>query len=176
MEPFIGQITMFGFNFAPRGWAFCNGQLLPISQNTALFSLIGTYYGGDGRTSMGLPDMQGRAPVHLGNGPGISPRQIGQKGGRNEQILLSSQMPAHNHAASIKVSDKNGSEFAANGNYLAARARDIETTAAIEVYTDQAVFTQNNLSWVIVIITSSTSVMAIVVFFIHINRLIGSFM
>ncbi len=80
-EPFLGQITMFGGNFAPRGWAYCEGQLLPIAQNTALYSLLGTIYGGDGRTSFGLPDLRGRAPIHQGRGPGLSPRKLGEKGG-----------------------------------------------------------------------------------------------
>ena len=79
--PFVGEIAMFGGNFAPRGWAFCNGQLLPISQNSALFSLLGTTYGGDGRTTFGLPDLRGRVPMHPGNGPGLSSYRLGQKGG-----------------------------------------------------------------------------------------------
>jgi microcystin-dependent protein len=78
-EPFLGEISMFGGNFAPRGWAFCNGQLLPISTNTALFSLLGTIYGGDGRTTFALPDLRGRSPIHFGTGPGLSPRPLGQK-------------------------------------------------------------------------------------------------
>ena len=80
-EPFIGQIMPVGFNFAVRGFALCNGQLLPISQNEALFSLLGTIYGGDGRTTFGLPDLRGRVPMHFGNGPGLTNRVIGQKGG-----------------------------------------------------------------------------------------------
>jgi microcystin-dependent protein len=81
LEPFIGQISMFGGNFAPRGWAFCNGQLLPIAQNSALFSLLGTTYGGDGRTTFALPDLRGRVPVHFGSGPGLTPRSLGTRGG-----------------------------------------------------------------------------------------------
>lgn len=81
-EPFIAQITMFGGNFAPRGWAFCDGQLMSISSNTALFSLLGTTYGGDGRTTFALPDLRGRVPMHPGSGPGLTPRQLGQKGAR----------------------------------------------------------------------------------------------
>ena len=80
-EPFIAEIIMFGGNFAPRGWAFCNGQLLPISQHTALFSLLGTTFGGDGRTTFALPDLRGRVPVHFGSGPGLSTRRLGEKGG-----------------------------------------------------------------------------------------------
>jgi len=80
-EPFLGEISMFGGNFAPRGWAFCNGQLLQISTNAALFSLLGTTYGGDGRTTFALPDLRGRAPIHFGNGPGLTPRALGEMGG-----------------------------------------------------------------------------------------------
>ncbi|WP_340203429.1 phage tail protein [Ascidiimonas sp. W6] len=98
MEPFIGQIMMFGGNFAPRGWALCNGQLLAISSNTALFSIIGTQYGGDGRTTFGLPDLRGRMPISYGNGPGLSPVQIGQKGGAEVHTLSQAEMPTHNHS------------------------------------------------------------------------------
>ncbi len=96
-EPFIAEIRIFAGNFAPRGWAFCDGQLLPIAQNTALFSLIGTIYGGDGRSTTALPNMQGRAPMHSGNGPGLTSRQLGQKGGVEYITLNSLQIPAHNH-------------------------------------------------------------------------------
>jgi microcystin-dependent protein len=89
-EPFIGEIRWFGFNFNPRGFALCNGQLLPIAQNQALFSLLGTTYGGDGRTTFGLPDMRGRAPIHFGTGPGLTPRTIGERSGAETE-------PAHNH-------------------------------------------------------------------------------
>lgn len=98
-EPFIGEIRLFGGNFAPRGWAFCNGQLLPVSQNTALFSVLGTTYGGDGRTTFALPDLQGRAPMHQGQGPGLTPRTIGEKDGASSVTLQSNQMPAHTHQA-----------------------------------------------------------------------------
>ena len=96
-EPFLGQIIMFGGNFAPRGWAFCDGQLLQISQNSALFSLLGTMYGGDGRTTFGLPDLRGRSPIHAGTGPGLSPRSLGQKGGAETVVLNANQLPAHTH-------------------------------------------------------------------------------
>lgn len=97
-EPFIAEIRIFAGNFAPRSWAFCNGQLLPISQNTALFSLIGTTYGGDGRTTTALPDLQGRAPMHPGRGPGLSTRTLGERGGVNAVTLTEQQMPSHTHA------------------------------------------------------------------------------
>ena len=98
-EPFIGQIQPFAFNFAPRNWALCDGQLLPISQNTALFSLIGTTYGGDGRTTFGLPDLRGRVPIHQGHGPGLSSYVIGQTGGSATNTLTQAQMPSHTHTA-----------------------------------------------------------------------------
>ena len=99
-EPFIAEIIMFGCNFAPRGWAFCDGQLLPIAQNTALFSILGTTYGGDGRTTFGLPDLRGRVAIHdgSGTGPGLSPYRLGQKGGVEGVILTAAQMPNHHHA------------------------------------------------------------------------------
>ncbi|MFO8233042.1 MAG: tail fiber protein [Longimonas sp.] len=102
LEPFIGQISMVGFNFAPRGWALCNGQLIAVSQNTALFSLLGTEFGGDGRTTFGLPDLRGRVPMHQGEGPGLSFRQLGAKGGVEEVTLNQLEMPTHNHTAMVK--------------------------------------------------------------------------
>lgn len=98
-EPFIAEVRIFAGNFAPRSWAFCNGQLLPIAQNTALFSLVGTIYGGDGRTTFGLPNMQGRAPMHPGRGPGLTARQLGQKVGAPAITLNATQIPSHSHNA-----------------------------------------------------------------------------
>lgn len=92
---------MFAGNFAPRGWAFCDGQLLPISQNSALFSIIGTIYGGDGRTTFALPDLRGRVPMHFGNGPGLSDRRLGQRLGTEYNILNITQLPSHNHSAVV---------------------------------------------------------------------------
>lgn len=99
-DPFVAEIRIFTGNFAPRGWAFCNGQLLPISQNTALFSLLGTTYGGDGRTNFALPDLQGRVPVHPGQGPGLSLRDLGETGGSAGVTLIESELPAHSHGMS----------------------------------------------------------------------------
>jgi microcystin-dependent protein len=96
-EPFIAEIRIFAGNFAPRSWAFCNGQLLPISQNTALFSLIGTTYGGDGRSTTALPNMAGRAPMHPGRGPGLTSRRLGERGGSETVTLAESQLPNHHH-------------------------------------------------------------------------------
>ncbi|MCA9638552.1 MAG: phage tail protein [Myxococcales bacterium] len=101
MEPFLGQIMMFAGNFAPRGWALCDGQLLPISQNQALFSILGTTYGGDGRTTFALPDLRGRAPIHAGHGPGLSDYRLGQKGGAESVTLTVNQMPSHNHTLAM---------------------------------------------------------------------------
>lgn len=96
-EPFVAEIRIFAGNFAPRNWAFCDGQLLPIAQNTALFSLIGTIYGGDGRSTMGLPNLKDRAPMHPGNGPGLSSRRLGEKIGVQEVTLSPAQLPSHSH-------------------------------------------------------------------------------
>lgn len=97
-EPFIGEIRIWACNFAPRNWAFCNGQLLPIAQNTALFSLLGTTYGGDGRTTFGLPNLQDRIPMHPGHGPGLTSRRLGDTGGTVAVTLSEAQMPAHAHS------------------------------------------------------------------------------
>ncbi len=96
-EPFIAEIRIFAGNFAIRNWAFCDGQLLPIAQNTALFSLVGTTYGGDGRVSFGLPDLRDRVPMHPGRGPGLTNRRLGQRGGTNQVTLTEAQMPSHTH-------------------------------------------------------------------------------
>lgn len=97
-DPFVAEIRAFGFNFAPRGWAFCNGQILPLSQNTALFSLLGTNYGGDGKSTFGLPNLQGSAPLGAGQGPGLSNYFVGESGGTPSVTLLQSEMPGHTHA------------------------------------------------------------------------------
>lgn len=96
-EPFIAEIRIVAFNFAPRGWAFCDGQLLPIAQNTALFSLIGTTYGGDGRTTTALPNLRDRAPMHPGRGPGLTARRLGEKVGTGTVTLNDAQIPSHTH-------------------------------------------------------------------------------
>ncbi|MEM9822608.1 MAG: tail fiber protein [Bacteroidota bacterium] len=125
MEPFIGQITMFGGNFAPRGWALCDGQLLAISSHSALFSLLGTTYGGDGRTTFALPDLRGRAGMHAGHGPGLSNRTLGAKTGTETNTLNQNQLPPHSHTAvvggniSIGVSSSIGDEGNPDGNVLA---------------------------------------------------------
>ncbi|MFK8008441.1 MAG: phage tail protein [Saprospiraceae bacterium] len=103
MTPFIGEIVMFGGNFAPRGWAFCEGQLLAISSNTALFSILGTTYGGDGRTTFALPDLRGRVPISPGTGPGLPSYKLGQRGGAPTETLNVLQIPAHNHVTQSTV-------------------------------------------------------------------------
>lgn len=118
-EPFIGEIVMFGGNFAPRSWAFCDGQLLSISQNTALFSILGTTYGGDGRTTFGLPDLRGRVPMGPRNGPGLTPRSLGQRGGVENVTLNANQMPSHTHAASANAVAPAGNSNDAAGNFWA---------------------------------------------------------
>ncbi len=96
-DPFVAEIRIFPFNFAPKGWAWCNGQILPLSQNTALFSLLGTTYGGDGKSNFALPNMQGNAPMHPGQGPGLSLHDLGETGGSETVTLLQTEMPQHNH-------------------------------------------------------------------------------
>lgn len=119
-EPFVGEIRMFAGNFAPRGWAFCDGQLLAVSQNDALFSLFGTIYGGDGRTTFGLPDMRGRIPLHAGSGPGLSTRRLGSKGGSETVSLTANQMASHSH--SMFAQSVAATEQEASGNMLSQGA------------------------------------------------------
>jgi microcystin-dependent protein len=104
-DPFVAEIRIFAGNFAPRGWAFCSGQLLPISQNTALFSLLGTSYGGDGRITFALPNLQGRAPMFWGQGPGLTGRVIGETGGESSVTLISAEMPVHTHSLGASTND-----------------------------------------------------------------------
>ena len=113
-SPFIAEIKMCGYNFAPRGYAFCNGQLLPIAQNTALFSLVGTTYGGNGTTTFGLPDLQGRSPLGPGQGPGLSAYSLGQVSGTPTVTLLSTQMPAHAHTPQGSTTTGNSTAPATN--------------------------------------------------------------
>jgi microcystin-dependent protein len=115
-DPFVAEIRIFPFNFAPKGWAWCDGQLLPLSQNTALFSLLGTTYGGNGKSNFALPDLQGRAPMHPGQGPGLSLHDLGESGGSKTVTLLESEIPAHSHAlsASNAASDEEGQKSPAS--------------------------------------------------------------
>ncbi|MEK7857261.1 MAG: tail fiber protein [Acidobacteriota bacterium] len=131
-EPFIGQIIMFGGNFQIRGWAFCNGQLLSIAQNTALFSLLGTTYGGNGQTTFALPDLRGRAPVHFGQGPGLSNYSLGQVGGTETQTITQNQMPAHNHQ--VLTNSSNGNASSAENNFIALPVLSGATPTAVNGY------------------------------------------
>ncbi len=119
MEPFIGQIMMFGFNFPPRGWARCDGQLLAINSNQALFALLGTTFGGDGRTTFGLPDLRGRTAMHPGQGPGLTSRRWGERGGAERVTLTTANLAAHTHEVSIDVTDQVGSSNEGNNHILA---------------------------------------------------------
>lgn len=132
-EPFIGQIIMFGGNFAIRGWAKCDGQLLPISQHTALFSLLGTTYGGDGRTTFALPDLRGRFPMHAGSGPGLSPRTMGTKFGAESTTLTVNNMPVHSHVGTIKAKNGPADSQSPIGNVLAN-----ESGGVTAVYSSEA--------------------------------------
>ena len=116
-EPFIAQVSMWANNFAPRGWGYCSGGLLPISQNTALFSLVGTTYGGDGHTTMGLPNLNGRIPMHPGRGPGLTQRFLGQYTGIQTVDLYEAQIPSHNHPM-MSVSDQATEDTPSNASYL----------------------------------------------------------
>lgn len=128
-EPFLGQIMMAGFNFAPRGWAFCNGQLMSIAQNTALFSLLGTYYGGDGKVTFALPNLQGRATIQQGQGPGLSSYVIGEMSGEQNLTLISTEMPMHNHTA-------NGTSVSGNQPSPINHIWAAESAGATSIYTN----------------------------------------
>jgi microcystin-dependent protein len=125
--PFVAEITMFAFNFAPKGWAFCNGQLLPISQNTALFSLLGTQYGGDGKSTFGLPDMQGNAPTCQGQSPGTSEYFVGEQTGVPNVTLLQTEIPSHNHG--MVAQSFTGTTPTANGNMLSHAVAGIKSAS-----------------------------------------------
>lgn len=129
MEPFIGQIIMFGGNFAPRGWALCDGQLLSIAQHSALFSILGTTYGGDGVSTFGLPDLRGRAAVHAGTGPGLTHRPLGQKSGAETVTLTTNQIPSHNHTLNARndnstTRDPTDNSLAQSDTYVPRPAND----------------------------------------------------
>jgi microcystin-dependent protein len=104
-DPFVAEIRMFPFNFPPKGWAFCDGQLMVLSQNTALFALLGTIYGGNGKSTFALPNLQGSAPMHPGQGPGLSLHELGESGGTPNVTLLQTEMPAHSHSLGVWAGD-----------------------------------------------------------------------
>jgi microcystin-dependent protein len=117
-EPFLAEVRMIGFNFAPRGWAFCSGQILPINQNQSLYSLLGTTYGGDGRTTFALPDLRGRTPIHPGSSNGGTHHPLGQRGGQETHTLTQNEMPAHNHT--VQATGNNATRTSPAGSYLAS--------------------------------------------------------
>jgi microcystin-dependent protein len=124
-EPFLGELRLFPYNFAPRGWAFCQGQIMSIAQNTALFSLLGTTYGGNGQTTFGLPDLRGRAAVSSGQGPGLSPYTLGQQGGTESATLSQNNMPGHAHSVGATMVTAGDNKPA--GNYLAVGGSYVNT-------------------------------------------------
>lgn len=132
-DPFVAEIRIFPFNFAPKGWAWCDGQLMPLSQNTALFSLLGTTYGGNGKSNFALPDLQGRAPMHPGQGPGLSLHDLGESAGSETVTLLESEIPAHSHSIRSTNEDGNniqpGGRLPGRGNALFAPANNLVNMA-----------------------------------------------
>jgi microcystin-dependent protein len=133
MDPFVAEIRIFPFNFAPKGWAFCDGQLMPLSQNTALFSLLGTVYGGDGKSTFALPDLQGSVPMHPGNfgpGPGLSQHSLGEMGGSETVTLLDSEMPVHTHTVMSVATTFGANTNVPTGNAFAESAQGNAYTPA----------------------------------------------
>lgn len=141
-DNFLGEVRIFAGNFAPRGWALCNGQILPISQNTALFSLIGTFYGGNGTSTFALPNFQGNMPMHQGNGAGLTPRSVGETGGEQNVTLISSQLPQHNHT--VNCADSGGTQVGASNGVWAkdgeARGKQLYSTAGANTQMNPAAF------------------------------------
>lgn len=138
-DPFVAEIRIFPFNFAPKGWAWCDGQLMPLSQNTALFSLLGTTYGGNGKSNFALPDLQGRAPMHPGQGPGLSLHDLGETGGSETVSLLESEIPAHGHSV---MASNQPAEDRAPANEILGRSVGASlyqtTTSVIQAMSGQA--------------------------------------
>lgn len=136
MDPFVAEIRIFPFNFAPTGWAFCAGQVLPLSQNTALFSLLGTTYGGNGQSNFALPDLQGRAPMHPGQGPGLSLYDLGEIGGTEAVALLQNEIPSHSHGLQGRAGASNGASavgtLPATGSWVQGASFGV-----VHSYTDQ---------------------------------------
>jgi microcystin-dependent protein len=135
-DPFVAEIRIFTFNFAPTGWALCNGQLFAISQNTALFSLLGTMYGGDGKTTFGLPNLQGNAPIHQGQGPGLADRVVGESGGAAAVALTQSETPTHTHAVNCNTASATKLTPAGNvpaGSLPATQMRYVPSPASAPV-------------------------------------------
>ena len=129
-EPFLGMIAIYGFNFAPRGWAMCNGQILPIAQNTALFSLLGTTYGGNGQTTFALPNLQGRVPVHFGSGAGLAPVSLGELAGKPSITLTTQQLPGHNHGVQVPCNTEDSTTTNPSGAVPANATANVYAAAA----------------------------------------------
>jgi len=143
MDPFVAEIRIFPFNFAPKGWAFCDGQILPLSQNTALFSLLGTTYGGDGKSNFALPNFQGNAPMHPGQGPGLSLHDLGETGGSDTVSLLESEIPSHSHTVMAHDLDPADHQIPGSGTVLAQSsggfAYQSNTSANLAALSDQTI-------------------------------------
>lgn len=135
-DPFLGEVRIFTGNFPPKGWAFCNGQILPISQNTALFSLLGTYYGGDGKSTFALPNLQGSAPMGQGAGAGLTPRSLGESVGSSTVTLLSSEIPAHTHLP--QAINQQGGSNEASGRYWSETPPSGRSQVQINLYNSNA--------------------------------------
>lgn len=148
-DPFVAEIRIFPFNFPPKGWARCDGQLLPLSQNTALFSLLGTTYGGDGKSNFALPDLQGRAPMHPGQGPGLSQHYLGEADGSDTVTLLQSEVPAHSHSLSMSVRPADninpGGLVPGSGNQLFGAAASLTPMASQALTTSGGGQPHNNM-------------------------------
>jgi len=140
MDPFVAEIRIFPFNFAPKGWAWCDGQLLPLSQNTALFSLLGTYYGGDGKSNFALPDLQGRAAMHPGAGPGLTTRFLGESSGVETVTLLESEIPFHTHTVNSAPAVFPGNTNIPGGNSFAksGQGNAYHTATNLKSFSDEA--------------------------------------
>ncbi len=137
-EPFLGEISWFAGNFAPRGWAFCDGQILQISQYSALFSLLGTTYGGDGRVTFALPDMRGRVPMHPGNGPGLTPRTLGQRLGQETHVQSGLEVGSHSHTATLHATESTGNSPTPTGNVLAGGTNIFHSRSSAEPSMDSS--------------------------------------
>jgi microcystin-dependent protein len=154
-SPFVAEIRIFPYNFAPTGWAFCAGQLMPISQNTALFSLLGTTYGGDGKSTFGLPNLQGSAPMHPGQGPGLTERFLGETGGEQNLTLLISEIPSHTHTVNADTAFGTTAD-PTNALYMRGNFDDGNGhTGGVQVYNNGAPNTQMNPIQALSIVGSS---------------------
>lgn len=149
MDPFIGEIKMFGGNYAPKGWAFCDGQILSIAENSNLFAILGITYGGDGRNTFALPDLRGRVAMHAGNGPGLYDRRLGTQGGSEANVLNESQLPPHTHRATgtVRAANVSGTERIPEGFNIAGNSTNEQYTNSatnVDMATDNVTITVNN--------------------------------